>query len=81
MILKLSNWITLILVLLAVAGCVRFCNSEFMQIDACLDHGGCWDYHRHRCEMKDNGYCIRTSEDCTERQGTWQEYNKYFKMP
>ena len=73
--------INYIFVILAVAGCVRFCNSEFMQIDSCLDHGGCRDYHRHRCEMKDNGYCIRTSEDCTERQGTWQEDNKYCKLP
>jgi len=71
MILKASNWITLIVVALAVAGCVRFCNSEFMQIDSRLDHWGCWDYHRHRCETKDNGYCIRTSEDCTERKGIW----------
>jgi len=42
-----------------------------MQIDSRLDHWGCWDYHRHRCETKDNGYCIRTSEDCTERKGIW----------
>ena len=49
MILKASNWITLIVVALAVAGCVRFCNSEFMQIDSCLDHGGQWDYEAKVC--------------------------------
>lgn len=41
--------INYIFVILAVAGCVRFCNSEFMQIDSCLDHGGRWDYEAKVC--------------------------------
>lgn len=29
----------------------------WMAIDACLDHGGCWDYTHGRCEREDQKKC------------------------
>ncbi len=43
----------------------------------CLDDGGCWDYIRNRCEMHDQGYCEKDEQDCTNRNGIWQEDKKY----
>ena len=61
----------------------KFCKTSYNEpwkVDACLDKGGCWDYIRHRCEMKDQGYCARNEKDCTNRNGTWQEDKKYCKL-
>ncbi len=49
----------------------------FISIDGCLDDGGCWDYIRNRCEMHDQGYCEKDEQDCTNRNGIWQEDKKY----
>lgn len=46
-------------------------------VDMCLDDSGCYDYIRHRCEFRDNGYCQRNEKDCIERNGIWQEDKKY----
>ena len=29
----------------------------YTEQDRCLDDGGCWDFERSRCEMKDNSKC------------------------
>ena len=54
--------------------------KRYMDIDGCLDDGGCWDYIRQRCEKKDQGFCERNEKDCIERKGIWQEDNKYCKL-
>ena len=55
-------------------------NDKFLDVDSCLDGGGCWDYVRHRCETKDQGYCCRNEQECIERNGKWQENKKYCKL-
>ena len=55
-------------------------NDKFLDVDSCLDGGGCWDYIRHRCETKDQGYCCRNEQECIERNGKWQENKKYCKL-
>ena len=52
----------------------------YMDIDGCLDDGGCWDYIRHRCEMHDQGYCETDEKDCLNRNGIWQEDKKYCNL-
>lgn len=52
----------------------------FYDTDCCLDDGGCWDNIRHRCEMKDQGFCVRNEKDCVERKGIWQEDKKYCEI-
>lgn len=53
-------------------------NSDFFEIDFCLDRGGCWDYTRHQCETVDQGYCIRTPQDCeTDFHGVWDVKRNY----
>ena len=49
----------------------------FYDTDCCLDAGGCWDNIRHRCEKKDQGFCVRNENDCIKRNGVWQEDKKY----
>ena len=49
----------------------------FLAIDGCLDDGGCWDYIRNRCEINDQGYCVRNEQDCINRKGLWQKDTKY----
>lgn len=46
-------------------------------IDACLDRGYCWDYIRNRCEEKDQGFCVKSKQDCLDRHGKWQEDKFY----
>ena len=46
-------------------------------IDSCLDKGYCWDYIRNRCEEKDQGFCVKSKQDCISRHGKWQENIKY----
>lgn len=53
---------------------------RYIDIDGCLDDGGCWDYIRHRCEKHDQGYCERDELDCLERKGEWIEARKYCKL-
>lgn len=53
---------------------------RYMDIDACLDEGGCWDYISHRCEKHDQGYCECDEQDCLERKGEWIEDRKYCKL-
>jgi hypothetical protein len=46
--------------------------------DFCLDKGGCWDYIRNRCEMDNQGYCVKNSSDCEKNwQGSWNFKEKY----
>ena len=54
--------------------------NSFIEIDSCLDRGGCWDYIRHRCEMDDQGYCERNEKECIERHGLWEEDKKYCNL-
>ena len=50
-------------------------------VDYCLDHSGCWDYNRNRCEYKDQGFCVKDKTDCeVERGGSWDEYAKYCNL-
>ena len=51
-----------------------FANSTFSKIDSCLDSGGCWDDIRNRCEYKNQGMCVKNSEDCDKKwHGTWND--------
>lgn len=52
--------------------------SDFFEIDYCLDRGGCWDYTRRRCETEDQGFCIRTPKDCEyDFHGIWDSIRNY----
>ena len=52
-------------------------NTNLSNIDSCLDRGYCWDYIRNRCEEKEQGFCVRDVQDCTDRHGKWLENKKY----
>ena len=54
--------------------------KEFLEIDACIDCGGCWDYNHHRCETKDYGFCYNDEADCNRNNGIWNEDLKYCKF-
>ena len=54
--------------------------SLFMEIDSCLDSGGCWDFIRHRCEMNDQGYCERNEQECIEHKGIWDKDKNYCNL-
>ena len=54
--------------------------NKFLDKDSCLDGGGCWDYIRHRCETKDQGYCFRNEQECIKQDGKWQEYKRYCEL-
>lgn len=41
---------------LGAAALLREC-GEWMQVDSCLDRGGCWDANHERCEMQDQSRC------------------------
>lgn len=47
-------------------------------IGHCLDHDGCWDYNRNRCEFQDQGFCAKDKSDCEiARGGIWNDNTKY----
>jgi len=53
----------------------------FDNIDFCMDKGGCWDYYRNKCEMYDQGNCVKDRQDCVENfKGEWKEENKYCQI-
>ncbi len=52
-------------------------NTDWSKIDSCLDKGYCWDYIRERCEEKDQGFCVKSEQDCIDRNGKWLEDKKY----
>ncbi len=54
--------------------------KEFLEIDACIDFGGCWDYNHHRCETKDYGFCYKDETDCNDNDGIWLNELKYCKF-
>ena len=54
--------------------------NKILDKDSCLDGGGCWDYIRHRCETKDQGYCFRNEQECIKQDGKWQEYKRYCEL-
>ena len=54
--------------------------NKFLDKDSCLDGGGCWNYIRHRCETKDQGYCFRNEQECIKQDGKWQEYKRYCEL-
>ena len=54
--------------------------KEFLEIDACTDFGGCWDYNHHRCETKDYGFCYNDEADCNRNDGIWHDDIKYCKF-
>lgn len=76
-------FITIVLIVLLLGICVKGCfqalqNSDFFEIDYCLDRGGCWDYTRRQCETEDQGYCIRTEKDCkNDFHGVWDVKRNY----
>lgn len=49
-----------------------------IDIDICLDNGGCWDDIRNRCEYKHQGMCVKDSEDCNKKwHGTWNDKDQF----
>jgi membrane-bound ClpP family serine protease len=51
-----------------------FCMKSF----SCVSNGGCWDYNRNKCEMKEQGYCVRNQEDCTIKwKGVWDDGEQF----
>ena len=54
--------------------------KEFLEIDACIDGGGCWDYNHHRCETKDYGFCYKDETECNNNEGIWYDGIKYCKF-
>ena len=54
--------------------------KEFLEIDACIDCGGCWDYNHHCCETNDNGFCYKDESDCNRNDGIWLDDLKYCKF-
>lgn len=79
-------FVVLIFVILLFVSCCRwgwqaFEQSDFFEIDYCLDRGGCWDYTRRQCETEDQGYCIRTEKDCeNDFHGVWDFKRNYCIM-
>ncbi len=59
--------------------CIR--NNRYVKnnnIDSCLDRGGCWDYIRKKCEMNNQGFCVKNSKDCKNLwNGFWNEKEQY----
>ncbi len=56
-------------------------HAGFFEIDTCLNKGGCWDYHRNKCEAKNQSYCIRNRTECENKfNGVWFEEDKYCKI-
>ena len=49
-------------------------------MDFCLDKGYCWDYIRNRCEEKDQGFCVKSEQDCIDKHGKWLENKKYCSL-
>lgn len=55
-------------------------NSPFLKKDSCLDKGGCWDYIRKKCEMNNQGYCIKNSDECLKKNGVWDKQKRYCQL-
>ena len=72
--LLLFSLVIIIPVILVIIGIKSIYNSD---IDSCLDRGYCWDYIRNRCEEKDQGFCVKSKQDCIDRHGKWQEDIQY----
>ena len=52
-------------------------NTNLSNIDSCLDKGYCWDYIRNRCEEKDQGFCVKSEQECKDKHGKWLYDKKY----
>ena len=51
--------------------------NKINQIDSCLDRGYCWDYIRNKCEKSNQGFCIKNSQECIDRNGLWEKEKQY----
>jgi len=75
--LLLFSLVIIIPVILVIIGIQSIYNSD---IDSCLDRGYCWDYIRNRCEEKDQGFCVKSEQDCIDKHGKWLENKKYCSL-
>ena len=67
----------IIIVILIILALMLFKSIYNSDIDSSLDKGYCWDYIRNRCEEKDQGFCVKSEQDCKDRHGKWLEHKKY----
>lgn len=61
-----AKWIALF-VMLAVAIFVAMKLRRFLQVDACLDGGGCWVHGEERCEESDQEACTQSGLEVDSR--------------
>lgn len=54
--------------------------TRISDIDSCLDKGYCWDYIRNRCEQNNQGFCIKNSQECFDRNGLWEKEKQYCRF-
>jgi len=77
---KIKIIIVVIIFITLVSALLVKINRTYLNddVDFCLDRSGCWDYVRNRCELKDQGFCVKDKNDCEiERGGNWDENTKY----
>ena len=80
-ILKIFIILFLMLIIPALYIVVYVVKYSHDEVDMCLDHGGCWDYTRDRCEMIEQGFCVQDKDECeVERNGIWNETEKFCKL-
>lgn len=73
-----------IVIVVGIIGILLFLSGKFLQsdeIDFCLDRGYCWDYIRNRCEEQNQGFCVKSEQDCLDRNGKWQKDKQYCILP
>lgn len=74
---KILSAILIIIITLFLINEYFVSNTELSKIDSCLDKGYCWDFIRNRCEENDQGFCVKSKQDCIDRHGKWQEDSQY----
>ena len=77
---KILTYIIIALLLLFLFFEYILSNTNWSNIDSCLDKGYCWDYIRNQCEEKDQGFCVKNEQDCIDRHGKWLADKKYCSL-